>query len=263
MQKKESIKQKFLRAGFKIKRVLEAKGSFSVLKNYLRFKKLIRKNSKYHPDRFNLSLLDLYPMTQEATETTLFDRHYVYHPAWATRVVKEINPAFHIDISSTLHFCANLSAFIPVKFYDYRPASLILEGLETNKGDLMNLPFESNSVKSISCMHTLEHVGLGRYGDPIDPDGDIKAIKELKRVVKSGGSLLIVVPVGKPRIEYNAHRIYSPYQIKDMVTDDNFSLKEFAFIPQRDEEGGMIRNAPISSADNSYYACGCFWFIKK
>ena len=47
------------------------------------------------------------------------------------------------------------------------------------------------------------------YLSPIDPEGDLKAVKELSRVVTKGGSLLFVVPVGKPRIQFNAHRIYS------------------------------------------------------
>lgn len=251
-------KYKFRRVIFKIIRSLRSPFStMLVLKDLIKFR-------SYSDHRFTSSLLDLYPIKGEATPKTKFDRHYVYHPAWATRVVKEINPEFHIDISSSLHFCANLSAFIKVKFYDYRPASLILDGLETHSANLMALPFKTDSVESISCMHTIEHIGLGRYGDKIDPIGDIKAIKELKRVVKPGGSLLIVTPIGKPRIEYNAHRIYSPSQIVDLVTSEkNYSLKEFTFIPQTDEEGGMVRHASLSSADNSYYACGCFWFIKN
>lgn len=252
-----NTKRKLRRIAFKILRIFRSPISTGkVLIDFVIFKK---KNS----NRFKASIFDFYPISQDKTKETIFDRHYVYHPAWAVRVVKEINPTFHIDISSTLHFCSMLSAFIPVKFYDYRPASLNLDGLETHHGDLIKLPFEDSSVESISCMHTIEHIGLGRYGDPIDSDGDIKASKELKRVVKSGGSLLMVVPVGEPRIEYNAHRIYSPYQILDMFVDDNFILKEFAFIPQRNEDGSIVRNAPINSADKSCYACGCFWFIKK
>ncbi len=46
-----------------------------------------------------------------------------------------------------------------------------------------------------SCMHTIEHIGLGRYGDPLDAVGDQTALSELQRVVAPGGSLLIVVPV--------------------------------------------------------------------
>lgn len=256
MSKKSKLR-KLRRIAFKILRIFKSPVStIKVLNDFIVFK-------KKESSRFKASLLDFYPISNERTSETVFDRHYIYHPAWAARVVKEINPIFHVDISSTLHFCSMLSAFIPVKFYDYRPADLILDGLEAHQADLTNLLFEDNSIESLSCMHTIEHVGLGRYGDPIDSDGDIKAAKELKRVIKAGGSLLVVVPVGESRIEYNAHRIYSPHQIKDMFVDDNFTLKEFAFIPQRNEDGGIVRNAPMNSADNSCYACGCFWFIKK
>jgi hypothetical protein len=45
-------------------------------------------------------------------------------------------------------------------------------------------------------MHVVEHVGLGRYGDPIDANGDAQAIKELKCVLWPGGVLYFVVPTG-------------------------------------------------------------------
>ncbi len=57
--------------------------------------------------------------------------------------------------------------------------------MTTNTANILDLPFKGNSVESLSCMHVVEHIGLGRYGDPMDPEGDIEAIKELKRVVMS------------------------------------------------------------------------------
>ncbi len=228
-----------------------------VLPDYLRFK------SKDKNPRFELSIRYFFPQIKDKTVTTGFDRHYVYHTSWAARAVKEINPAFHVDISSSLFFSGIVSAFIPVHFYDYRPADLRLDNFETHKGNLHNLPFQDSSVNSLSCLHTIEHVGLGRYGDPIDPEGDIKAINELKRVLAPGASLLIVTPVGKPIIEYNAHRIYSYEQIISYFVDDSIELKEFSFIPEFESEGGIIRNADSSLVKKSKYACGCFWFVKK
>ncbi len=163
--------------------------------------------------RFELSEQHFYPCLYDKTSTTAFDRHYVYHTAWAVRAVKKIHPAKHIDISSSLYFSALLSAFIPVEFYDYRPANLHLDNLRSEKADLMALPFESGSVASLSCMHTIEHIGIARYGDPLDYDGDLKAIQELKRVLASGGSLLFVVPLGNENVIcFNGHRIYSKAQ---------------------------------------------------
>jgi len=197
---------------------------------------------------------------QEATSTTDFDRHYIYHPAWAARVLAMTKPDKHIDISSTLHFCSMLSAFVPVKFYDIRPAKLSLSGLTTGKADLLHLPFADDSIRSLSCMHTIEHIGLGRYDDLLDPDGDLKAISELKRVMAHGGNLLFVVPIGKQKIVFNAHRIYAYDQILSFFS--GFSMQEFALIPDHEKDGGLVYGAPKQLTDAQSYGCGCFWFTK-
>jgi SAM-dependent methyltransferase len=208
--------------------------------------------------RFTLNDIDLLPVLYEATTATNFDAHYIYHPAWATRIVKKINPAKHIDISSTLHFCSQLSAFIPVEFYDYRPAALNLDNLTSGKANLTSLPFADESIASISCMHTIEHVGLGRYGDPLEPDADLKAIAELQRVVQKGGSLLLVTPVGSPRIQFNAHRIYSFQMINELFGE--FELVDFSLVTDNRE---FISPAPVDAVEDQKYGCGCFWYIKK
>ena len=111
-------------------------------------------------------------------------------------------------------------------------------------------------------MHTVEHIGLGRYGDPIDPEGDQKAIRELKRVTAIGGSLLFVVPIaGSPTIMFNAHRIYSYNQIIKYF--DGFELKKFSLVPDKYEKLNFIENATKEDVDMQKYGCGCFWFIKK
>ncbi|HSC54396.1 MAG TPA: DUF268 domain-containing protein [Phnomibacter sp.] len=197
------------------------------------------------------------PQLNDNTGNTFFDGHYIYHPAWAARIIKNIAPAKHIDISSTLHFCTQLSAFIPVEFYDYRPANIELDNLVMGKADLTNLFFASDSIACISCMHTVEHIGLGRYGDPLDPDGDLKAIEELKRVTSPGGHLLFVVPVGKSRLVFNAHRIYS----YDMIVQyfSGWQLRDFSLV---DDAQQFHNPATASLSDEQQYGCGCFWWQK-
>ena len=221
-----------------------------IIFDYLKFKS---KSDK----RFKLSPLDFYPCIKDKTIKTGFDAHYVYHTSWAARKVKEINPEKHVDISSSLYFSGLVSAFIPVDFYDYRPAELKLSNLKSAHCDLTALDFSDNSIKSLSCMHTIEHIGLGRYGDPIDPEGDLKAIKELKRVLAQDGYLLFVVPVGKPRIEYNAHRIYSYEMIREYFKE--LELKEFSLV---DDNNNFIENADKELVKIQKYACGCFLFKK-
>jgi SAM-dependent methyltransferase len=224
-----------------------------VLPDYIRFKALDKQS------RFPIDLRDFHPQIKDKTVTTNFDRHYVYHTAWAVRKVAAINPAYHVDISSLLHFSGMLSAFVPVRFYDYRPADINLSNLTSEHADLLKLPFADNSIVSLSCMHTVEHVGLGRYGDPIDPDGDLKAIKELIRVLQPGGNLLFVVPVGRPHIEYNAHRVYSYAQVIEYFSD--LELREYYLIPEA--SGAPIINATAEQTAKENYACGCFWLVKK
>ncbi|HET9747041.1 MAG TPA: DUF268 domain-containing protein [Chitinophagaceae bacterium] len=207
--------------------------------------------------RFTVRHRDIYPCLKDKITTTPFDHHYTYHPAWAARVLAQTRPLYHVDISSILSFSTIVSAFVPVKFYDYRPASLAMSDLEAGFADLKKLDFPDNSIPSLSCMHTIEHIGLGRYGDEIDPQGDIKSINELKRVLKQGGDLLFVTPVGKPRIEFNAHRIYSYEQIINYFSP--LSLKEFSLIP---DAGGIIMNADPALVQQQDYGCGCFWFKK-
>jgi SAM-dependent methyltransferase len=201
---------------------------------------------------------DKYPILGEKTPGTAFEPHYLYHVSWAARVLARSRPALHIDIASSLFFSAIVSAFMPIEFYDYRPANVRLSGLQSKAGDLMRLPFGDASVASLSCMHVIEHIGLGRYGDPIDPDGDLKAIVELKRVLAAGGQLLFVTPIGRPRICFNAHRIYSYRMIIDLFSD--LWLEEFMLLTDDAIERGPIENATEAECDRQNYGCGCFLF---
>jgi len=236
---------------------------FSRLKNKSNFRSDFERFSimaEKSGHRFPIEWNDRYPCLKDDTGSTKFNGHYLLHTAWAARKLKDINPKQHTDISSSLYFNALVSAFIPINFYDYRPAKSPLSNLTSDFSDLMQLPFDDNSQESISCMHVVEHVGLGRYGDKMDPDGDITAISELKRVTSHGGSILFVVPVGRPRIQFNAHRIYSYEQIIESF--DGFALKEFSLIPDEPNDDNLIMDATKEQSDEQNYGCGCFWFIK-
>jgi len=207
-----------------------------------------------------LSDINFYPCIADRTTETLFDRHYTYFPAWAMRKILDYKPKLHIDISSSLHFCTMLSAVIKTEFYDFRPAKIKLSNLITKQADLTNLPFEDNSIKSLSCMHVIEHIGLGRYGDKIDPQGDQSAAKELIRVLSPGGRLLIVVPVGKDVVMFNAHRIYSLKSVKHLFR--SLKLVESYLIPEK-QGIDPIMNPTSLEISRENYSCGCFMFRKE
>lgn len=203
---------------------------------------------------------DLLPMFRDSTSTMGFDAHYVYHTGWAARVLKELSPSEHVDISSSIMFCAIASAFVPIRHYDYRTPLLCLPGLECGSQDLVALSFADNSIRSLSCMHVIEHIGLGRYGDPINPIGDELAAKELIRVLAPGGNLLVVVPVAdRARVRFNGHRIYSLDKVKQLFT--GLDMVEFSFLNDGDSDH-FTRHATELDIGGSDYGCGCFVFRK-
>lgn len=203
---------------------------------------------------------DRYLCLEDSTAATGFDRHYIYHPAWAARVLAQTQPSKHVDISSTLNFCSIVSAFVPFEFFDFRPAGLVLSGLTSKSADLTSLDWADASVESLSCMHVIEHIGLGRYGDPIDPEGDQRAIRELVRVLAPGGTLLVAVPVGRERVCFNAHRIYDARRFAGYFS--GLELLDFSLIPDGDAPDGLIRDNAFEMAAQQSYGCGCFWFKK-
>ena len=207
--------------------------------------------------RFDMEWRDRWPFLNDRTETTGFNAHYVYHTSWAARVLARTKPSSHVDIGSDHRFATLVSAFVPIEFYDYRPAEIQLEGLTCGRANLTSLPFATGSVRSLSCMHVIEHVGLGRYGDPLDYDGDLAAMRELARVVAPGGDLLFVVPTGKARIQFNAHRIYSWKQVRDQFAA--FDLLEFALVK---DDGSFDTAATRKDSDAQLHGCGCFHFKK-
>ena len=56
---------------------------------------------------------------------------------------------------------------------------------------------------------SLEHDGLGRYGDPINPNGDIDACIEAYSMLNKDGYFICGIPIGTGCIQGNFHRIYN------------------------------------------------------
>lgn len=194
----------------------------------------------------------------ETKKNHIIDSHLIYHMAWAMNSLQKIKPKQHTDFGSNLYFVTMATAICPIDFYDIRTVNVKLNNLKTHKFDIRSLKLLDNSVNSLSCLHVLEHVGLGRYNDPIDPKGDEKVIHEINRILKPNSDLLIVVPVGKPKIRFNAHRIYSYVQIEKLF--HQFTIKEFSLV---DDKGNYYENAPVSYVKKQKFGCGCFWLRKK
>lgn len=206
--------------------------------------------------RFTCEWNDRWPCLYDAFSIT--SSHYTFPTAWAARILAQNMPEKHVDIGSPLYFSTLVSAFVPVEQYDLRPYEIDMPDLRTRRVDITDLPFLDDSIKSLSCIHVVEDVGLERYGDQFNPQGDMKAMAELSRVLAPNGTLMLVCNVsGTPRIAYNAGR-YLSYRIV-MEAMHSLCLVNFALIT---DDGSFLPNAHPDIIDQQRCGVGCWRFTK-
>ncbi len=186
-----------------------------------------------------------------------FDKHYVYMDRWAFKEILQTKPAEHVDVGSSIRFLSMATTVTHVKFVDIRPINLDFSNFECITGSVLQMPFSNDSVNSLSCLHVAEHIGLGRYGDPLDPLGTFKACAELKRILAPGGRLYFASPIGRTATYFNAHRIHDPEVFIKYFS--GLKLLNFSAI---NDKGNFIENADYHNFKDASYSCGCFVFTK-
>lgn len=189
--------------------------------------------------------------------------NYFWQDLWAARKIIQSGVQEHYDIGSRVDgFISHLlAADIKVTVIDIRPFSTEVDNLYTIVDDATTLnQFEDDSVGSMSALCSLEHFGLGRYGDPIDPEACFKCFINIQKKLKKGGRLYLSVPVGNERVEFNAHRIF--YASTIVKSFSSLRLKEFSCAA----EGRIEHNVEIHKYDNDLhngeYRYGLFYFVK-
>jgi SAM-dependent methyltransferase len=215
------------------------------------------KQEKADPS-FRVRLRYLFPVLGErGAGAGVASGHYFHQDIWAARQVHARNPEEHVDIGSSVSgFIAHLLCFREVEYVDLRPLRTNVDGLHFKQGTLLALPYESDSLDSVSALHVVEHIGLGRYGEPIDHQGWRLACEELQRILKPNGHLYFSVPIGPQRLEFDGHRVFDPRTI--VRTFDRLRLTDFACVDDRGDY--LARCDPDHFA--GWYGCGLFHFVK-
>lgn len=189
--------------------------------------------------------------------------NYFWQDLWAARLVYKSGAKEHFDIGSRIDgFIAHLLASgIEVTLIDIRDFPSYVENLYTIIDDATNLKqIEDESIDSMSALCSLEHFGLGRYGDPIDPEACFTCFKQIQKKLKKGGHLYISVPVGRERVEFNAHRVFYGSTIIEQF--NQLQLVEFSCTAAGGIEYGIDIHKYDNDEHNGNYRYGLFHFVK-
>lgn len=207
-----------------------------------------------------------YPVLNERfSESGIMSGHYFHQDLLTAQRIYKNKPKRHIDIGSRIDgFVAHIAVFREIEVFDIRLQKSMVKNIIFKSADLMKLPeYMVNYCDSVSSLHAIEHFGLGRYGDPIDYYGHIKAINNIYKILKKGGKLYFSVPIGKQRIEFNAHRVFNVAYLLELFKD-KFRIDYFSYV---DDRGSLFENVKLdnNSIKNNYnckYGCGIFEMTK-
>jgi len=221
--------------------------------NYFRILKSKRGDNSF-------SLFPNYPVLGEIYKPGgTIKSHYFIQDLFVARKIYASSTKIHYDIGSRVDgFVAHLATFMEVTVLDIRNIPNTIDGIKFLKFDITNPSnLELNSIESLSSLHVIEHIGLGRYGDQIDYYGHIVALDNIYKIMKIGGVFYFSVPIGKQRIQYNAHRVFSVQYLCDLFKN-KWSIVSFSFI---NDNGELIENQDLNNFDSQYIKYGCGIFV--
>lgn len=209
---------------------------------------------------FPIAQINPYPNEKKQQSGTA-KGHYFHQDLLVARRIFESNPEKHVDIGSRFDgFVAHVAAYRNIEVLDIRAMDTNVRNIQFKRADLMSPPPEMTGYcDSLSCLHAIEHFGLGRYGDPIDFEGHIKGLSSLHTILKRGGTLYLSCPIGPQRIEFNAHRVFAVKYLLSLF-EGKFKLRNFSYV---DDLGDLHENVALTDQllvtnCGCHYGCGIF-----
>jgi hypothetical protein len=187
--------------------------------------------------------------------------HYFHQDLLVAGFVYRANPVRHIDVGSSIYgFVSHVASFRPIEVFDVRPLSKsVHQNILSRQVDLINIDSSYYEIcDSLSCLHALEHFGLGRYGDAIDPEGHVKGFLNLSKMLQRDGKLYISVPIGKSEVHFNGHRIFDPSDIVNW-SEGIMRLLRFDHV---DDLGDLHLDQSLCNLPRMKYGCGIYTLQK-
>ena len=242
-------------------------GHFSLM-NYWRLRKdknALLRQAKQSQYRFPIT--SLRPCYSDRTDDAgSLPLHYFFQDLFVAQRIFKNAPLHHVDIGSRIDgFVAHLASFRSVEVFDIRPLEANIPNVTFKQLDIMDRTcIKENSIPSVSCLHALEHFGLGRYGDPIHFNGFDVGFKNIADLLMPRGKLYFSVPIGPQRIEFHAHRVFSLSFLMEMISPF-YTIDMFSYVDDQNNfyPDVQLTNELINNNCNCRYGCGIFELTKK
>jgi len=214
----------------------------------------------------HFEITSFYPCLNEWSEQSgIANGHYFHQDLLIAQKIHNSNPSKHVDIGSRIDgFVAHVASFRKIEVFDIRKLVSDHPNIVFKHFDIMSDNFELRDYcDSISSLHVIEHLGLGRYGDMVDGQGHLKGLQHILMMLKRRGKFYFSVPIGEQRIEFNAHRVFSMQYLFELLTQD-YQVDSFSYV---DDDGNLhrevaIRDCNIENNFSCHYGCGIFELTK-
>ena len=225
------------------------------VRDYRKYKQLNKRPS------FDIKFNHLFPLLNDRTAAAgSIGWDYFHQDLWAARKIFQRRPSKHLDIGSSIDsFAAHLLVFMDVAVIDIRPLQSTVKGLTFVQDDATTLTnFPDDSIDSLSTLNVAEHFGLGRYGDPVDPEACFTYMKSLQRVLAPGGVLYFAVPAGVEHVQFNANRVFDVATI--LREFGGLNLVSFSYVGK---DGKLYEEANPFEPTPDLYSTALFEFTKQ
>jgi len=178
-------------------------------------------------------------------------------------------PERHVDIGSRVDgFVAHVASFRKIEVFDVRPITTKVPGVVFRQADLMSFDstqaFLGDYCDSLSCLHAIEHFGLGRYGDPVDTRGYERGLANMAQLLRPGGTFYLSTPIGQERVAFNANWVFDPRTIMRSAMANGLELQKLTIVSSVTEPYEVAWDEKIlNELVSSYYNLGIFVFKKR
>lgn len=238
------------------------KNRIKFYRDYLLFKK--QKGTSAH----DFFMGEFWPCINDWNESSgTASGHYFHQDLIVAQKIYLNNPTRHVDVGSRIDgFVAHVASFRQIEVFDVRPLRSSHPNIIFVQADFMG---DCSRLKaycdSLSCLHALEHFGLGRYGDPVDYEGHLKGLKNFVGMLRMGGKFYFSVPIGPQRVEFNAHRVFGVRYLMELLKNW-FKIDSFSYV---DDDGNIHQDVIISDSESAIdtnfgcvHGCGIFELTK-